>query len=281
MARDDRWRDDRRWDFDREAREMRQRPDYGQTDREGGYGHRYAERDWEPYGAEAEDLSRQARRAQYGRREDDARRTDERAYRPFGTTGPTAYGSGDEAAHAWGGSYAPYGYGAPHGGYNYGPGADRQRSPYAPAYSSTDRYTPDPRESRGGEPRSFLNKAADEVASWFGDHDAERRRRVDDVQATHRGRGPKSYKRSDERVQDDINDRLTEDAYLDATDIEVTVKDGDVTLTGFVAMREDKRRAERLAENVAGVGDVQNNLRLRRPDAGEDSAEPKGAVGNF
>src|SRR5262249_10623533 len=43
--------------------------------------------------------------------------------------------------------------------------------------------------SRGGEERGFFDRASDEVASWFGDRDAERRRREDQF----RGRGPKGY----------------------------------------------------------------------------------------
>jgi osmotically-inducible protein OsmY len=83
------------------------------------------------------------------------------------------------------------------------------------------------------------------------------------LKAEHRGRGPKGYKRSDGRIEEDVNDRLTDDPYLDASDIEVSVKDGEVTLSGLVGRREDKRRAEDLAELVSGVGNVQNNLRVK------------------
>lgn len=80
---------------------------------------------------------------------------------------------------------------------------------------------------------------------------------------SHRGKGPKGYRRSDERIREDVNDRLTEDHRLDASDIDVLVQDGEVTLNGFVFSREDKRRAEDLAERCSGVGHVQNNLRAR------------------
>lgn len=81
----------------------------------------------------------------------------------------------------------------------------------------------------------------------------------------HRGRGPRGYVRSDERIREDLYDRLTEDPDLDATDIEISVKDGEVTLTGFVGIRADKRRAEDIAEAISGVKHVQNNLRVRGP----------------
>lgn len=83
----------------------------------------------------------------------------------------------------------------------------------------------------------------------------------------HRGRGPKGYRRSDERISEDVHDRLTDDPWLDATDIEVTVKAGEVTLSGQVDSREGKHRAERLVEDLSGVRHVQNNLRVD-PNAG-------------
>lgn len=81
-------------------------------------------------------------------------------------------------------------------------------------------------------------------------------------QGSHRGRGPKSYSRSDERIRDDVNDRLTDDPFLDAGHIEVAVESGEVTLSGTVSSRPDKRRAEDLADNVSGVKHTQNNLRV-------------------
>jgi osmotically-inducible protein OsmY len=101
------------------------------------------------------------------------------------------------------------------------------------------------------------------VRSWFGDEEAERRRRIDEMRSgSHVGRGPRGYKRSDERIREDINDRLTDDYYLDATDIEVSVHDCMVTLTGRVDSRSDKRRAEDLVESVSGVTEVSNQLRV-------------------
>jgi osmotically-inducible protein OsmY len=117
-------------------------------------------------------------------------------------------------------------------------------------------------EGLAGE-RDWFDRASDEVSSWFGDEDAERRRRMDKVHdGKYRGRGPKGYRRSDERIKEDVSDRLAEHAYLDASDIEVAVKDGEVILSGTVTHRRDKRAAEDLAEDVSGVKNVQNNLRV-------------------
>lgn len=79
------------------------------------------------------------------------------------------------------------------------------------------------------------------------------------------GRGPKGYRRSDERIREDVCDRLGDDPRVDATDIDVTVKDGEVILAGTVRSREEKRRSEDMAETISGVRDIQNNLRVARP----------------
>jgi osmotically-inducible protein OsmY len=114
-----------------------------------------------------------------------------------------------------------------------------------------------------GDDRGWWDRASDEVASWFGDEEAERRRRMDQ-QREHRGRGPKGYRRSDERIKEDVNDRLSDDYYLDASDVEVTVTNTEVTLSGTVNNRNDKRRAEDLAESVSGVSNVENRLRVKQ-----------------
>jgi len=122
-----------------------------------------------------------------------------------------------------------------------------------------------------GESRGFLQRAGDEVASWFGDEDASRRREQDHRQEggsqrvgqSHRGRGPSNYTRSDERIREDANDHLTHDHHVDASHISVSVKDGELTLDGTVQSRAEKRRAEDAVDHISGVKHVQNNLRVQ------------------
>ena len=127
-----------------------------------------------------------------------------------------------------------------------------------------ERYAGDEREERG-----WWDRAADEVSSWFGDEDAERRRQQD---GEHRGRGPKNYRRSDERIKEDINDRLTDAAYLDASEIEVEVNDREVTLSGTVDSRSSKRMAEDIADSVSGVSNVENRIRVQNTDRWSSSS---------
>lgn len=110
--------------------------------------------------------------------------------------------------------------------------------------------------------RDWWDRAKDEVKSWAGDDAAEQRRKMDRERSNY-GRGPKGYTRSDERIRDDVSDRLTDDWLVDASEIEVSVSSGEVTLTGFVDTRDAKRRAEDCAEEVSGVRHVQNNLRIQ------------------
>ena len=77
------------------------------------------------------------------------------------------------------------------------------------------------------------------------------------------GRGPKGYQRSDERIREELSDRLTAHGLIDASDVELRVQGGEVTLTGFVDSREAKRAAEDVAEDVQGVREVHNLLRVR------------------
>ncbi|HYH20368.1 MAG TPA: BON domain-containing protein [Azospirillum sp.] len=136
------------------------------------------------------------------------------------------------------------------------------------------------RGSYGGEGRDWWDRASDRVQSWFGDDATGHRHRMDEMRGGgHRGRGPRGYTRSDDRIREDVNDRLTDDAYVDASDIEVSVSGCEVTLNGTVDSRMVKRRAEDIAESVPGVRHVQNNLRVQQPSyAGSGTAAGASAM---
>jgi osmotically-inducible protein OsmY len=162
-----------------------------------------------------------------------------------GDVGRRDYGSGGFGAENYGRSYQDY-PGGRSGSY------DRDRD-YGRGSSEYE--------------RSGWDRTTDEIASWFGDDDAARRREQDARQDAegarlYRGRGPKGYTRSDERIREDVCDRLTDDPLIDASEVEVSVSNCEVTLSGMVNRRDDKRRAEDLAESVSGVRHVQNNLRV-------------------
>jgi osmotically-inducible protein OsmY len=80
---------------------------------------------------------------------------------------------------------------------------------------------------------------------------------------------PEAPMRSDEEIERDVKAELEWDPDLDATDIAVKVKNGVVTLTGFVKSYTDKYEAEAAAKRVAGVVAVANDLEVRLPSIDE------------
>lgn len=74
------------------------------------------------------------------------------------------------------------------------------------------------------------------------------------------GKGPKGRTFSDERIKEEVSEELFRSYEVDASEIEVAVKEGVVTLTGTVEGREAKRAAEACIENLTGVVDIHNRL---------------------
>jgi len=134
--------------------------------------------------------------------------------------------------------------------------------------------------------RDWWDRTRDEVSSWFGDDDAERRRNADrSTTGAHKGKGPKGYTRSDDRIREDVHDRLSDDPYVDASDIEIKIENGEVVLTGNVSDRDQKRRAEDIAESISGVRNVENRIRVKQEhgqyaDANNRRGNYSGYTGN-
>jgi osmotically-inducible protein OsmY len=85
------------------------------------------------------------------------------------------------------------------------------------------------------------------------------------VNAPMRRTGPKGYQRSDEAIHEDVCVRLARDHSLDVSEVTVSVSGGNVTLSGTVPDRQDKYAIEEIADEVYGVNDVINNIRVNRP----------------
>ncbi len=76
-------------------------------------------------------------------------------------------------------------------------------------------------------------------------------------------RGPKNYVRSDERLRDDICERLADESWIDLSEVDVHVDEGRVRLEGTVPDRFSKHAIEDIADGAWGVKDVENRLKVR------------------
>lgn len=194
------------------------------------------------------------------------------------------YGSGSYERNSWRDSGRGYGndpesYASSYGREEYDrfPESNYRRGTYGDSYDTTSfgvsrnegSYS-DYGNGRGqnsgnwGFGRSW-NRNEDAFGNFSDNSDMRNRsglRWGDNSSESHRGKGPKGYQRSDERIQEDVNDRLSDDEQLDASEIEVKVEQGEVTLTGSVSERNAKRRAEDLVESVSGVKNVENRIRI-------------------
>jgi len=98
-------------------------------------------------------------------------------------------------------------------------------------------------------------------------------------QRKHYGKGPKGYSRSNDKIYQDVCEALTNNSDIDASEIEVTVIEGIVTLTGTVDSRRIKRLAEDVADTVLGVEDVMNMLMMTGEAKGDQIDESGSALG--
>jgi osmotically-inducible protein OsmY len=131
----------------------------------------------------------------------------------------------------------------------------------------------------------WISGIADDVASNMqGEEEREARmdalrRRLDQLgrrfrqaRGGQRGRGPRPTENAqalgdeDTRIWNEVSACLTDDWYVDGTEITLSIDNGEVTLDGVVENRAEKRLAEDCADSVPGVVDVHNRLRIRQPD---------------
>ncbi len=129
--------------------------------------------------------------------------------------------------------------------------SSRQRQGYGQRYESQSFDQPYP---RGFQSESGSSQGATRYGSGgqgYSEYGA------------HRGKGPKGYTRSDDRLKEVICEKLTDDPMIDASEINVEVTSQIVKLTGTVDDRSTKYEVEELIERCGGVKDIDNQLRVR------------------
>ena len=168
----------------------------------------------------------------------------------------------DESGHAW----QHYFHGPVRETYG-GPGGSGEMIPYGGRRFAWGRESSAAREYGqlyGFDQRNFGHRRdsfyarADATPWWDKEPEPEE-------PGSFAGLGPRGWRRPDERIAEEIVQRLTDADWLDASDVEVEVSDGVVTLAGEVETREERRAAEEIAAEVSGVVDVVDELRARQP----------------
>lgn len=144
--------------------------------------------------------------------------------------------------------------GGPGGEYDRG-GRSRYGGPRGGGSMQADGWTAEPEEMRWGRQQGLYG------SSEYSGYVASQRSQADF--RSHVGKGPRGWQRSDERIREDLNEALARHPEIDATDIEVQVQGGEITLSGTVTDRRTKRLAEDVAERVFGARDVQNQIRVK------------------
>jgi hypothetical protein len=92
-------------------------------------------------------------------------------------------------------------------------------------------------------------------------------------------RGPKGYSRSDERIREDISERLYHSAHIDSSEVSVTVQGGKVTLEGTVPNRWMRHAIENEADRCTGVRDIDNNIRVQSSDESQTGTSATSSTG--
>jgi hypothetical protein len=179
------------------------------------------------------------------------------------------------------GGYGRYGRGGFGGDAGYGRGgpgeSQRERDYYsAGVYRRSGEFGPE-RGFGGGRDQGYRNRdfggpgASSSSGSYAGGYGFSERAgsggfggAESPQRGGYAGRGPKGYTRTDDRIREEVCERLSRDDDVDASEIEVRVLNGEVTLEGMVQTRSMKHQAEDLAEDVSGVTDVNNQLRVTK-----------------
>lgn len=152
----------------------------------------------------------------------------------------------------------------------------------------------EPRESRSwNQDRSYSNRSSRQP-TWDSSGEEQRRgswgeSRQSDSSSYERpwqegpysGKGPKGYERPDERIKEEICERLSYHGFIDPSEVDINVEKGEVKLSGTCTNRREKRMIEDVADSVRGVRDVRNELSINQSgNRSENSSGNRSESGN-
>jgi len=212
-------------------------------------------------------------------RDDDERRTDEdwrEEWRPGENRWREERGGFGYGNYGSAGGYGPSGGSERRFGRQIDPDDWQSRVDWHGRVGGYETESYDPYENRAGR----RDRDRDRDRGRFGEHRGEDRglfERAGDWLQRKLGKAPKGYRRSDERIREDLSEVIWRRFDIDASDVEIVVKDAEVTLVGNVNDRRTKRLLEDLAEDCLGVIDVHNQIKIRR-EAQNGNRERAGAA---
>lgn len=234
---------DRAYDFPWDNSENPSRS-YGQQQYGPQYDRPYGQQHDRPYGQQ-----------QYGQNQTGYGRSTQGQYGQYGSgQGQSGFGQGQSG-------YRQFGQGQHYG---QDQGAYGQSSFGQSVYGQSGFGQPLQGQSNYGQ-GNVRDRGMQQDQSWQGS------------QQSFHGKGPKGYQRSDDRIREDVCDCLEQHPGIDASQIEIKVEAGVVTLSGTVDERMMKRLAEDATESVRGVKDVTNNVRIEakgeKSDKGDQASQ--------
>jgi osmotically-inducible protein OsmY len=162
-----------------------------------------------------------------------------------------------------------YGSGQSTSGTNYGSSYGSQRPGYSGSsgqnsgYGSSNNYNQEYGRNSGQGYNSNFSSSYGSQQGQGNYNQGQSRWGSESSFESKSGKGPKGYRRSDERIREEISDLLTSHHEVDPSEVEIKVSNCEVTLTGTVNSRHEKRLIEDLASQISGVSDVTNQLRVQ------------------
>ena len=186
-----------------------------------------------------------------------------------------SFGGYSPSQGGYGQSYSGYGSGGYGSAYGQGVGDDMLGTSNASYQSGA--YGQGPGGYGGGFSQGLAGRGGYGAGSGYTRDDEFA---SSEQRGPHYGKGPKGYVRSDDRIREDLSEKLARHPYIDASDVNIESRNGAVSLTGSVADRNTKHYIEDMCADCQGVRDVDNRLTVApRRDASGSHAGQSAATG--
>jgi osmotically-inducible protein OsmY len=114
----------------------------------------------------------------------------------------------------------------------------------------------------GGAKKPLIKESDNEYINYRSDGPGPFE--IESHMKNYSGIGPKGYKRSDAVLEEEIVRRLTHHPNIDASAVNVVVKNNVALLSGVVFDREDKFTIEDVIDDIHGIDDLKNDIKVSK-----------------